>query len=415
MRRYVIEDKEEYIPITLDSLAEGHPVPFEVFTDDGDLKKSLFDRGFVYNAFARAIIRRQGLSRFYIRTASNVHFTEYLRYAEKIGRLVKDDSVLFSEYSEYKRQHAYIDKTLLWPMTDIDFELGGLRYPVFGGIPLVSGNISPQIMDALMEINADIVVRGEDFQNYEACLHRLLGSGHQALSAKQHIQIRQELLRCLFSKFLHNLSDRTLCDRLLQAARDLIRLISEFAYHPSCDLKDLLEIHNIDSYVSVHSVNVCVFSIVLGVRLGMDEKALYHLAAGALLHDIGKVLIAYSVVNKQGELTLDEYRLYCTHVDKGAMFAQNADFISPQVASIIAQHHERLDGSGYPNRLTAKESSILSQIVTVADSYEALITSTPKRRGKSQDLTMNILRKDAEVSRKLNRTVYRALNSILNE
>ena len=415
MRRYVIEGKEEYVPITLDSLAEGLPVPFEVFTDDGDLKKSLFDKGFVYTAFARAMIRRQGLSRFYIRTASNLHFTEYLRHAEKISRLVKDDSVLFSEYSEYKRKHAYIDKTLLWPMADIDFELGGMRYPVFGGIPLVSGTISPQIMDALMELNADIVVRSEDFPSYEACLRCLFESGHQVLSAKQIIQITQELLRCLFSKFLHNLNDRTLCDRLLLETRVLIQLISQFAHHPSYDLKELLEIRNIDSYVSVHSVNVCVFSIVLGIRLGMDEKALYHLAAGALLHDIGKVLIAYSVVNKQGELTLDEYRLYCTHVDEGAIFARHAEFISPQVAAIIAQHHERLDGSGYPNQLTAKESSILSQIVTVADSYEALITSTPKRRGKSRELTMQILRKDAEVSRKLNRTVYRALNSILNE
>jgi putative nucleotidyltransferase with HDIG domain len=411
----VVEDKEEYIPIALENLAPGHAVPFEVFTDDGDLRKSLFDKGFLYNAFAKILIRRQGLTHFYIRTASNLHFTEYLRHAEKMNRLVKDDSVLFSEYSEYKRKHGYIDKTLLWPMARIDFELGGMRYPVFGGIPLVSGNMTPQVFDALMELNADIVVRGEDFPKYESYLHRMAESPETPLTAKQHIQVKQEILRCLFSKFLHNLEDEAIYASLLKETLDMVRLISEFAHHPDYDLKELLEIRNVDSYVSVHSVNVCIFSTVLGVRLGMDAKMLAHLAVGALLHDIGKMKISYTVITKLGDLSMDEYMLYRTHVDEGVAAARNNHNLSRHIIDIISQHHERLDGSGYPGGLQAQQISLLSQIVTVIDSYEELITSTPKRKGKTQEEVMHILRKDAEVSQKLNRTVYRALNSILNE
>lgn len=415
MRVYIIDGKEEYVPITLDKLVEGHPVPFEVFADDGTLKKSLFDKGFMFNVFAKAMIIRQGLSRFYIRTASNLNFTEYLKHAEKMNRLVKDDTVLFIDYSEYKRKHGYIDKTLLSPHVPIDFELGGMRYPVFGGIPLVSGVLTQQALDGLMELNADIVIRGEDAPKYQIYLRRLLDTRTESSSEKQHIQIRQELLRGLFSIFLHNRENQGLLETLLHETYALVTLIEAFAHNPACDLKDLLEIRNVDSYVSVHSVNVCVFSIVLGVRLGMSGEPLRQLAVGALLHDVGKFLISYTVINKQGDLTMDEYRLYCTHVDEGAQFARTQSVLPSHTAEIIAQHHEHLDGSGYPLGLAGKEISILSQLVTVADSYEALITGTPKRVGKSQKETMEILRKDAEEKQAINRTVYRALNSILNE
>jgi len=62
VKRYLIEETEPYIPISLDKLIDGHAVPFEVFTDDGDLKKSLFDRGFIFNVFAKEIIHHQGLT-----------------------------------------------------------------------------------------------------------------------------------------------------------------------------------------------------------------------------------------------------------------------------------------------------------------------------------------------------------------
>jgi putative nucleotidyltransferase with HDIG domain len=165
----------------------------------------------------------------------------------------------------------------------------------------------------------------------------------------------------------------------------------------------------------VHSLNVCIFSVALGVRVGMDEKMLFRLAVGALLHDIGKVLMSYSVINKQGDLSIDEYTHYCSHVVEGANLIKSLKGVPQHVYEIVLQHHERLDGSGYAQNLAAKDIDMLSQIVTVADSYEALITSTPKRKGLSQEKTMQILREDAEDKHKLNRTAFRALNSVLKE
>lgn len=415
MRVYVIDDKEEYVPIMLDKFAEGHAVPFEVFTDDCGIKKSLFDKGFIFNRFAMSMIVRQGLTHFYIKTANNLNFTEYLRHAEKMSRMVKDDSVLFIDYSEYKRKHGYIDKTLLSPLIPVNFELGGMRYPVFGGIPLASGTLTQDALNGLMELNADIVVRGEDVAKYQTYLQRLLDLRHETSTEKQIIHIKQELLRGLFSEYLHDRGNQELLENLLRETSDLVSHIEHYAESPVCEMKDLLEIRNVDSYVSVHSVNVCVFSVVLGIRLGLEPGILRQLAAGALLHDIGKFLISYAVINKQGDLTMDEYRLYCTHVAEGEEFARTLGCLPPHVCDIIGQHHERLDGSGYPLGLSGREITILSQIVTVADSYEALITSTPKRRGKSREETMSILRIDAEKKQALNRTVYHALNSILHD
>ena len=415
MRQYIVEESSQYIPITLDRLAEGHAVPFEVFTDDGDLKKSLFDKGFLFNAFATATITSQGLTRFYIKSANNLNFNDYLKHAEKLNRMVKDDSVLFIDYSEYKRKHSYIDKTFLSPLVDVDFEMGGMRYPVYGGIPLISNHVSEQMMDVLRGLNADIVIRGEDAGKYEVYLNRVAGAEAESCTEKRVIQLKQELLRCHFSKFLNNRTDEVLYEGLLNETYEIVHLIMEFSQHPIYSLKDLFEIRNLDSYVSVHSVNVCIFSVALGARLGMDEKSLMRLGVGALLHDIGKVLISYSVINKQGSLSMDEYKHYCTHVVEGANFIKSLKHVPQHVYEIVLHHHEHLDGGGYVQNLKSKEIDMLAQIVTVADSYEALISSTPKRKGLSQERTLHILREDSEEKLKLNRTIYRALNSVLKE
>ncbi|HTZ18616.1 MAG TPA: HD domain-containing phosphohydrolase [Dissulfurispiraceae bacterium] len=415
MRTYVVEEEEHFVPITLDKLVEGHAVPFEVFTDDGDLRKSLFDRGFIFTAFAKDIIHYQGLTRFYIKSANNLNFNDYLRHADKLSKMVKDENILFSDYSEYKRKHNYIDKRLFSPLVDINFEIGGMRYPVYGGIPLVGNHINDEMLNFLTGLNADIVIRGEDTGKYEDYLNRVLVAEEGECTEKRLIQIKQELLRHHFSKFLMNRTDVFVFEGLLQEVFDIVQLIIQFAQHPVFGLKDLIEIHNIDSYVSVHSVNVCVYSVAIGARLGMDEKTLYRLGVGALLHDIGKVMISYAVINKQGDLSIDEYKHYCSHVTEGAEFIKSLKRVPQNVYEIVMQHHERLDGSGYVQNLTSKEINLLSQIVTVTDSFEALTTSTPRRKALSPAKAMEILRADAEEKHRINRTVYRALNSVLSE
>jgi putative nucleotidyltransferase with HDIG domain len=415
VKRYLVEEIEPYIPISLDKLVEGHAVPFEVFTDDGELKKSLFDKGFIFNVFAKEIIHYQELTRFYIKIANNLNFNEYLIHGEKLSRMVKDDSVLFIDYSEYKRKHIYIDKTLLSPLVDINFQIGGMRYPIYGGIPLMSNHLSEQMLNVLTGLNADIVIKVEDEPKYEDYLHRVIDAEHGLCPEKRLIHIKQELLRCSLSKFLNSRTDDALFESLLQETYELVRLIMHFAQHPLYGLKDLVDIRNADSRVSVHSVNVCILSVALAVRVGMDEKTLFRLAVGALLHDIGKVLISYSVINKQGDLSMDEYTHYCSHVVEGADIIKGLKGVPQHVYEIVLQHHERLDGSGYTQNLAAKDIDMLSQIVTVADSYEALITSTPKRKGLSQEKTLQILKEDAEDKHKLNRTAFRALNSVLKE
>jgi HD-GYP domain-containing protein (c-di-GMP phosphodiesterase class II) len=415
MKRYFIEELEQYIPITLGRLVEGHAVPFEVFTDDGDFKKSLFDKGFIFNIFAKEIIHYQGLTEFYIKSANKLNFNEYLSHADKLSKIVKDDSALFIDYSEYKREHAYIDKTLISPLVDIDFEIGGMRYPIYGGIPLISNHISEQMLDFLMGLKADIVIKDKEAWKYEDYLHRVLDAEEGRCTDRRIVRIKQELLRCRLSKFLNNREDDALFGSLLQETLEFVRLIIEFARNPLYGLKDLVDIRNVDSRVSVHSVNVCIFSVAMGIRLGMNENTLFHVAVGALLHDIGKVLISYSVINKQGDLSMDEYTHYCRHVVEGANLIKSLKGVPQHVYEIVLHHHERLDGSGYTQNLTAKEINMLSQIIAVADSYEALITSTPNRKGLSQEKTLQILREDAEDKRKLNRTVYWALISVLKE
>ncbi|MFQ5673463.1 MAG: HD-GYP domain-containing protein [Nitrospinales bacterium] len=121
---------------------------------------------------------------------------------------------------------------------------------------------------------------------------------------------------------------------------------------------------------------------VLGRKLGLSEDDMEALDAGAVLHDVGNVGIADSVLNKPGELAPDEWEIMKTHTVKGGEILRNGnnDFFS-RVAVIAEQHHEHYDGSGYPGGLKGEEIDLLARIVAVVDTFNVL---TGERDGKKE-------------------------------
>jgi putative nucleotidyltransferase with HDIG domain len=134
-----------------------------------------------------------------------------------------------------------------------------------------------------------------------------------------------------------------------------------------------------DVYIRGHSERVTVLSIMLGKMIGLDSEDLKLIRYGAILHDLGKIGIDYTVLNKTEPLTSSEYDLIKQHPVIGANIISPIGFPAP-VNEIIIQHHEWYNGTGYPYGLASEHISPLARIVTIADAYDAMTSQRAYRQ-----------------------------------
>jgi HD-GYP domain-containing protein (c-di-GMP phosphodiesterase class II) len=142
-----------------------------------------------------------------------------------------------------------------------------------------------------------------------------------------------------------------------------------------------------DEYTFAHSVNVCIFSIALGKKLGLERGELYELGMGALMHDLGKMRLPSEVTNKTGQLTDDEWALVREHPAEGllALLEMRSSGELPLRAMLMAyEHHMKLDQSGYPRSKRPRAPTLFPRIVAIADGFDA---ATSKRSYQSQPWT----------------------------
>lgn len=138
---------------------------------------------------------------------------------------------------------------------------------------------------------------------------------------------------------------------------------------------NLLRVMSFDYYTYTHSVNVCTFAVAFARHLGIsDEERLNQLGTGALLHDVGKTKISDRILNKRNSLTSLEMDLVKRHPLWGVDLMRETNLIPEDSYHPIMQHHERADGSGYPDNLTKDDIHIFGRIVGIADSFDALTT-----------------------------------------
>lgn len=137
----------------------------------------------------------------------------------------------------------------------------------------------------------------------------------------------------------------------------------------------LADMNTADNYLYVHSLNVCLYTLVLGIAYGYSKEELRVLGLGSLLHDIGKTQIPVKIVQKPGMLSDDEFRHMKAHTEIGYKILKDEPNIPLLAAHCALQHHERIDGSGYPRGLTGPQIHEYAKWLGVADSYDAMTSN----------------------------------------
>ncbi len=155
--------------------------------------------------------------------------------------------------------------------------------------------------------------------------------------------------------------------RLEQATKDLVRVL-------------IKTIETRDPYTSGHSMRVSILARTIAADMGLSRSMVHRVETAALMHDIGKVDALYSeIISKPYDLSPEEREIIKTHASKGADLLQSLSLVSKEIVESVRHHHERYDGCGYPDGLASEAIPLISRIIMVSDSVDAMLSDRPYR------------------------------------
>ena len=146
-----------------------------------------------------------------------------------------------------------------------------------------------------------------------------------------------------------------------------------------------------DAYTSGHARRVSEYAMMIAREMGISGRDIYTLQRGALLHDVGKVGVSDTVLLKPGKLTPEERKHIETHPVVGANITTQVEF-DADIIDMVRHHHERFDGTGYPDKLKGEGISRNARILAVADSLDAMLSDRPYRKGMEKEKALGLIR-----------------------
>ena len=147
-----------------------------------------------------------------------------------------------------------------------------------------------------------------------------------------------------------------------------------------------------DTYTRGHVSRVEQLSVFICQCIGLDKENTELIAKAAILHDVGKISIPDHILLKPGPLTFEEFQVMKTHASNARLILDHITSLPANMVEIVVHHHERYNGGGYPDQLKGRAIPVGSQIIAVADSYDAMVTDRPYRRGLSREEALKRIR-----------------------
>lgn len=218
----------------------------------------------------------------------------------------------------------------------------------------------------------------------------------EALEAADKLYSQAKNVQKSFLNQLHSGSTPNI-DDLNNLSQDIIESVFDNTDALSC----LLMLKDSNEYLVEHAINCAILLAMFARAKDMSEAEVEDLTNAGLLMDVGMTSLPRELVAKTGKLNEAEWAEMKTHVDIGVEIAKRLVDPQPVVLDVIANHHERINGSGYPNAKTASEISVYSQMAAIVDSYDAMISNRHHRRSVSATAALQELERDETLDRDL--------------
>ena len=160
----------------------------------------------------------------------------------------------------------------------------------------------------------------------------------------------------------------------LPQVRDIVNTLLDGLFTHQVAMISLIQMRRFDNKLSTHVVDTCVLSLAMAIEHDVATDQLKALGLGALLHDVGQLRLPLNVLRKRDPFTKHDHQLMQLHPEMSRAIIADASDVPEQTKTIVAQHHERVNGTGYPHALKGQDISVLSQILSIADTYDAQIS-----------------------------------------
>ncbi|MGH2709130.1 MAG: HD-GYP domain-containing protein, partial [Actinomycetota bacterium] len=259
------------------------------------------------------------------------------------------------------------------------FEIGGLR---------IHSTVERREWQIFLSLLLSLSERGQPEERFDELSERL-GSGEvkgleveRATQSAPDAEQAKQAAKRIYSQGVAVTKDVITGVRLGRATsvkrvKRAVQLIVDQVLNNETSLVGLTTIRDYDEYTFTHSVNVCIFSVALGKKLGLSRLQLYDLGMTALLHDVGKARIPVEILNKTTGLDEQEWRVMQAHPSLGALTLfgmRSYDEIPYRTILVAYEHHMKSDLTGYPRTVRPRTLGIFSRIVSVADGFDAATT-----------------------------------------
>ena len=351
---------------------------------------------------------------------------------QEIGRIITRLTVAIQNAGMYPHGHPQIVPHTQEAFAQLDLLLQDVRevtitligdYVSVGNKPLLIPAFYEAAFVTLMKKNGIewiSFLSGLPFAQFEELIRSFASSGSSFMNSTRYIKLGKIKLKESDKIPTAEKSDREasgndvanvldlrfqskelMIQRIYQSCRDknnidlnmVDQIVAEFmlSIRESNPLKLLAEIKSNDEYTFIHSSNVGILTISLAERLGFNGHYLNKIGIAALLHDVGKATTPEDILSKEGPLTKEERIIMEEHAIKGAMYVMKLKGVNNLTILAAMEHHIKYDGSGYPRIKGRWEANIVSQIISVADVYDALRSMRPYREPMSQDQIIRFL------------------------
>jgi putative nucleotidyltransferase with HDIG domain len=229
---------------------------------------------------------------------------------------------------------------------------------------------------------------GEDEEAIAAEVETTLAQADTAIKTIQRVDVAQEAARaikiCAKSKqAVSSMFKEARMGKALSSddALPIVEEISTSVMRNPGALIGLARLKDKDDYTYMHSVAVCALMVSLARQLGLDDEQVRQAGLAGLLHDVGKMMIPLSILNKPGKLTDTEFDAVRNHPVEGHRMLLEGSGISEAALDVCLHHHEKVDGSGYPERLAETQISLYAKMGAVCDVYDAITSNRPYKNG----------------------------------
>ncbi|PHR59060.1 MAG: phosphohydrolase [Arcobacter sp.] len=296
-----------------------------------------------------------------------------------------------------KKQTSYkaIDKRLITEGANIDFTLyetndAKTQMTLF----LQSDSVVGGDKKVYLREVESLYIDATDYDKYQSYAQKHL----QSIASNPDIPFSEKanIVYAKASEVMENLFKNPDSLENMKHSQEIVNGFVSLALQDEATLESIMKIAAHDYYTHTHSINVSIYALSLAKFIGLKDKDLEDMGMSSMMHDLGKSKVDAGIINKNGKLTEQEFDTMKGHPQLGYNIAIKMGLSDKRILSGIRDHHEKLDGGGYPNGLKDKQISLFARIIAIADVFDALTTKRSYKDAMSSFEAIGIMKKQMD-------------------